>query len=472
MTTAIDGMRALAGAARVAAAEAAKAATAAAGGNVVGSVVGGAVGGAGGSAAKNILQGAAGGAAANVSLRAGAAALGRVLGPVAVIAGSAYSTYQRVSGLIGYQNDLNTLETSMQNVEEQARQTADALMKLAETRIASGDLNLTDASATQIDKLIVQQKFAEARRAIDANTRPSFFMTEAQKAAEVRSRMASLDLDFRYYDAVNSPYYTTRTAAGKQQQIDLIQSRDRQRREAYDKLFNEGFITSDQKSDAYKESDIDRRNALAETKAQLTDIQRLGEQTTHMFAGGFSQAFVDFASGAKSAKEAFGDFARSFLSQIAQMIMEQIILNAISGIMGGAKAAAQGGMFPRMMASGGMAGVAAVSSPTYFPRFNVVAGEAGKEMLTVLARPRMMEVGGMQAIVGSAQGNRLAITSADGLAQSGGGAAGGTIVIQVQGTPDFEARVVSNSVRGAQVQVANDMRADTPISRGVKGLAS
>jgi hypothetical protein len=127
-------------------------------------------------------------------------------------------------------------------------------------------------------------------------------------------------------------------------------------------------------------------------------------------------------------------------------------------------------MFPRYMAAGGMQGVSSVSQATYFPKFNVVAGEAGREMLTVLARPRMMEIGGMQAVVGSAQGNRLAITSAEALAQNGGG--GGLAEIRVTMEQGLKGEIIQNSIKGAQVQVANDMRQDTPISRGVKGLTA
>ena len=155
------------------------------------------------------------------------------------------------------------------------------------------------------------------------------------------------------------------------------------------------------------------------------------------------------------------------------MIMKQVVLNMISGVakgLGGAGSifAANGGMFPQFAANG-LAGVSSVSSPTYFPKFNVVAGEAGREMMTVLARPRMMEVGGMQAVVGSAQGRQLAITSANDLARGG---AGGSVDIRVTLGPELRAEIVNESVQGARVTVANDMRQDTPISRGVKGLAA
>ena len=52
-------------------------------------------------------------------------------------------------------------------------------------------------------------------------------------------------------------------------------------------------------------------------------------------------------------------------------------------------------------AASGVAGVSELTGPTYFPRFNVLAGEAGREMMTVLARPRTLSIGGANAIIGS-----------------------------------------------------------------------
>ncbi|MFW6364425.1 MAG: phage tail tape measure protein [Bacteroidota bacterium] len=53
------------------------------------------------------------------------------------------------------------------------------------------------------------------------------------------------------------------------------------------------------------------------------------------FSEGFANAFIDFALGAKTAKEAFLDFAGTFLEQIVKMIAQQTFLNAISGFIGG-----------------------------------------------------------------------------------------------------------------------------------------
>jgi hypothetical protein len=476
VTAAVDGMRALTSAARAAAEEAARAATISAGASVGGSALGSAAGGAAGGAARNAMAGAAGGAAVGrgASLRTGFGIVARTAGPWAVIGAGAIAAGKYVKELWGYGDDLNALEQSLQNVEESARSTAQALVDLASKRMQSGDLVLSESEAARIDKLILQQNFRGARAAIDENTRPAFFMTEAQKAAEVRARLAALnDPVQRQLEleasvrAVEQPGVITSKIKSSQESI--VGSLYLNNLAEITRLKNEGMITPDHSNELSDEAAIKRNNHVAQIRAQLTEMQQLGQAVTETFASGFSQAFVSFLDGTKSAKEAFGDFARSFLSTVAQMIMQQLVLNALQGVFGGAKKAASGGMFPRFAASG-LAGVSSVSQATYFPKFNVVAGEAGHEMLTVLARPRMMELGGMQAVVGSAQGRQLAITDASSLAGNNGTT--GSVNIRVTLGPELRAEIVQQSVKGAVVQVAQDMKQDTPISRGVKGLAA
>lgn len=97
-------------------------------------------------------------------------------------------------------------------------------------------------------------------------------------------------------------------------------------------------------------------------------IESIAINTSERFASGISDAFVSFVDGTKSAKEAFTDFAKTFLSEIAKMITQMIILNAIKQA---GKAMgfgfADGGIIPggtgvpfKAFASGGV-----VSSPTY-----------------------------------------------------------------------------------------------------------
>jgi len=231
----------------------------------------------------------------------------------------------------------------------------------------------------------------------------------------------------------------------------------------YDDLYLAGFITEQKLVALQEEASIKRLQLIQkEHKAvelHVKTVQEMEVDAAQGFAQGFSHAFVDFASGSKSAGDAFKEFAVTFLKSVAEMILETEILAVIKSIAGlaagGVRFAAMGGAFAPIMAASGVPGVSSISSPTYFPKFNVVGGEAGREMLTVLAQPRFMEVGGIQAVVGNAAGHRLAITQADDLA--GGGAGRGAIEIRVSMDPGLRAEIVSDSVQGATVRVTQEM---------------
>ena len=213
-------------------------------------------------------------------------------------------------------------------------------------------------------------------------------------------------------------------------------------------------------------------------KKEKIHLQTTGQMevtAANNFASGFSNAFMSFIQGTKSAGEAFAEFAERFLASIAEMIMQQEVLNVIkSAFFGGGgvavAGAADGGIFPTMAASG-ISGVGALSTPTYFPKFNVVAGEAGTEALTVLARPRMMDIGGMNAVVGQAGSQTLAITNAAALAGAAGGVSG-TAVIEIQPAAGYEASIVSSAILGAVVKVTSALGQNTALRQAAKQAVS
>lgn len=82
-------------------------------------------------------------------------------------------------------------------------------------------------------------------------------------------------------------------------------------------------------------------DALAERKQDLTEMETLTRGIADSFAGGMTQAFTDLATGAKSAKEAFADMAKSMLANIAKLIAEMLALQLIKS------------MFPGLSFSGG-----------------------------------------------------------------------------------------------------------------------
>ncbi len=113
--------------------------------------------------------------------------------------------------------------------------------------------------------------------------------------------------------------------------------------------------------------------AWAELKDQVEDTNAVAERfTNNMIDGiafGMTGAIMDWVHGVKSGEEAFAEFAASFLDMIARMIMQQAILNALSGAFGGGGgtmpttaggAPAFGPPTPPGLASGGILGHAEV----------------------------------------------------------------------------------------------------------------
>lgn len=131
-------------------------------------------------------------------------------------------------------------------------------------------------------------------------------------------------------------------------------------------------------------------------------IQQIGSSVVEAFGSGLSDAFTALVEGAKSADEAFKEFAVSFLKQITQMIVKAAVLfaiqSALGGMLGGQSALrpllglgtvyGKGGVFRggrelKKFANGGV-----VNGPTMFPMSSGVGlmGEAGPEAIVPLTR--------------------------------------------------------------------------------------
>ena len=69
------------------------------------------------------------------------------------------------------------------------------------------------------------------------------------------------------------------------------------------------------------------RGNLDDLNQRMLDAQQINQS----FASGFTNALEQFIRGTKSATQAFRQFASDFLAEIAKMIIQQLIFNAISG---------------------------------------------------------------------------------------------------------------------------------------------
>lgn len=236
---------------------------------------------------------------------------------------------------------------------------------------------------------------------------------------------------------------------------------------------------------------LDKVNTLS-NKTFSDSVKNFSQSAAESFSGGLANAIVSFANGSKTASEAFTDFAIQFLTQTATMILQAIILKTVMAALGfadGGTSTTSKGAAPVKAANGiiaaadGVAGVNTVDRPTFFPNHNVLAGEAGSEMLAVLARPATADFSGIRTIVGSAGPNRLAIMPEAGARRlaaggtsgepgGGGGQPGGLLHIQISHSESSKAEIVSASVERATIQVARDLSRDTPISKAARRLRS
>lgn len=202
-------------------------------------------------------------------------------------------------------------------------------------------------------------------------------------------------------------------------------------------------------------------SAVEEHLARIKEVQ---DEVAHSFASGMTGALMDWSSGVASAKDAFLNFAASFLSQIAEMIIQAQMLalvqkamgtsggsSVVSAITSAVVGSAKGNVFSNgsivPFATGGIVG-----SPTMFPMVGNktgLMGEAGPEAIMPLQRLSSGKLG-------------VAATGAD--------SSGGSTTINVvnnfeggdQGSEADRARM-ANQIRTAMIEVykqeqAKDMR--------------
>lgn len=79
------------------------------------------------------------------------------------------------------------------------------------------------------------------------------------------------------------------------------------------------------------------RRSISQLPTWSETIYKIGHDLSEKLASDFTSSFLDFIDGSKSASEAFGDFAKSVIRWLTEMIIKQQIFNAIreSGILGG-----------------------------------------------------------------------------------------------------------------------------------------
>lgn len=261
-----------------------------------------------------------------------------------------------------------------------------------------------------------------------------------------------------------------------------VQEEYNHRVDLYRRLYSEHKLSEDELTSLTRDAAFERDRAIEESIQRQRELERQAHeerlrewrqvtaQIQQTIASNVSGALVNaFRQGKFEADKFFSDL----FAQIAQLIIQMLILRALRGIFGTAMAEggavmAAGGL-PPTFAAGGLDGVTALNHATYHPRFNVIAGEAGLEMMTVLSRPRPMAFGGVEAVTGFARGRELAVMPAGGAAMLAAGQSGNTgrIVIDVNLDPGLRANITQEAVAGAEVRLTQQAGRDSEFRRAI-----
>ncbi|MCX5466491.1 transglycosylase SLT domain-containing protein [Acinetobacter nematophilus] len=148
-----------------------------------------------------------------------------------------------------------------------------------------------------------------------------------------------------------------------------------------------------------RENTLAMQQSLIETNNEFRKFLPTAEQLNEQIAGGLTDSIMAWADGVKSVEGAFKQFAASFLREIAQMILKQMLFNAVSQMTGAASAAAgsggAGGMIAGVLSSAfGGQGFMDGGHTGYGPR-DAVAGVVHKDEWVTTKR-RTSEPGAKQ----------------------------------------------------------------------------
>ena len=119
------------------------------------------------------------------------------------------------------------------------------------------------------------------------------------------------------------------------QYADGLKAIDAEMKPALQNLIDQAAILAENMGDAFSVSRVEAMNAaLNQTDGSFKKFLPTVDQIQERIAGGMTDAILDWADGTRSASDAFRQFASDFLREIAQMILKQMIFNAVKAASG------------------------------------------------------------------------------------------------------------------------------------------
>ena len=129
-----------------------------------------------------------------------------------------------------------------------------------------------------------------------------------------------------------------------------------------EEAFQRKILEMKQQGAEFNPQELEHLKQVSDAQEEIMEKQQRMEKLRDTIANSMTEAFVAIADGSKSAKQAFGDMAKSILKMILEMTIRMIILNTlmpkIGGFLGfkdgGVAGARSGGVFPKGYQPGGI----------------------------------------------------------------------------------------------------------------------
>lgn len=217
-----------------------------------------------------------------------------------------------------------------------------------------------DARRAAIKGITEEQhhQLEDAQFAIEQDIKANYLRAQAAKAAEVEEKRLSQAIKDHEEERKRVLAGFLADAKAEKDQHDLITTALKKQEEEEKKLAAERLkdhlaaIEAFQKEvEALEEVRIAQRETFertdfgagyaAEMRKLTAESNELGvvggrvaDELTHGFSSGLASALVDVADGSKTAQQAFSDFAKSVVDDLARMVLEATIFRAVMGALG------------------------------------------------------------------------------------------------------------------------------------------
>ncbi|RXS99033.1 transglycosylase SLT domain-containing protein [Acinetobacter junii] len=225
------------------------------------------------------------------------------------------------------------------------------MLKDVQTELISLDQNYLKANGqvAQAELDAIDEKYKELKTKIETLLQSSIDPVEKLKLQDAQLKLsvvidkekatAELNQVFDEFDKLQSLREQRQSTAKLQyesgqtsqfQYAEQLRTIDSEMKPALQNLIDQAAILAENMGDAFSISKVEAMAAsLNIVDNSFRKFLPTVDQIQERIAGGMTDAILDWADGTKSASDAFRQFASDFLREIAQMILKQMIFNAV-----------------------------------------------------------------------------------------------------------------------------------------------